>query len=145
MTEFANALGRLRVRLAARPDTEHEQAIVRVVVGLVLFLYLLPEALIVAGGDPTASGNTLQWRAAIPPPRAGASGGPPRRAVEGRTSGSCGGLGGARRRVLPRGGGLLEPPLHPRHRLLALPIADGLHQEESQRDGNRQQKRQRRS
>jgi two-component system sensor histidine kinase RpfC len=32
----------VRARLAARPDTEHEQAIVRIVVGLVLFFYLLP-------------------------------------------------------------------------------------------------------
>ncbi len=35
----------LRARLAARPDSEHEQAIVRVVVGLLLGLYLLPEIL----------------------------------------------------------------------------------------------------
>ncbi|HYU69204.1 MAG TPA: ATP-binding protein [Burkholderiales bacterium] len=34
----------LRARLAARPDTEHEQAIVRLVVYSVLFLYLLPQA-----------------------------------------------------------------------------------------------------
>jgi two-component system sensor histidine kinase RpfC len=36
---------RLRARLAARPDTEHEQAIVRLLVGLALGLYLLPEIL----------------------------------------------------------------------------------------------------
>jgi two-component system sensor histidine kinase RpfC len=36
---------RLRERLRARPDTEHEQALVRVAVGAVFFLYLLPEAL----------------------------------------------------------------------------------------------------
>lgn len=35
----------LKARLAARPDTEHEQAIVRMVVGLLLGLYLLPEML----------------------------------------------------------------------------------------------------
>jgi len=35
----------VRARLAARPDTEHEQAIVRVVVGVVLFFYLLPGAM----------------------------------------------------------------------------------------------------
>ncbi len=35
----------LRARLAARPDSEHEQAIVRLVVGLLLGLYLLPEIL----------------------------------------------------------------------------------------------------
>ena len=35
----------VRARLAARPDTEHEQAIVRVGLGTVLFLYLLPGAL----------------------------------------------------------------------------------------------------
>jgi two-component system, sensor histidine kinase RpfC len=43
----------LRARLAARPDTEHEQALVRVVLGLVLGLYLLPEILArYAGGLP---------------------------------------------------------------------------------------------
>jgi len=36
---------RLRARLAARPDTEHEQALVRVAVGFALGLYLLPEIL----------------------------------------------------------------------------------------------------
>ncbi|MCX7623157.1 MAG: ATP-binding protein, partial [Thermomicrobium sp.] len=35
---------RLRARLSGRPDTEHEQAIVRLVVGGVLFFYLLPQA-----------------------------------------------------------------------------------------------------
>jgi two-component system sensor histidine kinase RpfC len=34
-----------RARLAARPDTEHEQAIVRLVIGILLGLYLLPEIL----------------------------------------------------------------------------------------------------
>ncbi len=37
----AALLGRLRARLAARPDTEHEQAIVRVVVAVALGVYLL--------------------------------------------------------------------------------------------------------
>jgi two-component system, sensor histidine kinase RpfC len=36
-------LDRLRARLAARPDTEHEQAIVRLVVAGLLVLYLLPQ------------------------------------------------------------------------------------------------------
>jgi two-component system sensor histidine kinase RpfC len=36
---------RLWARLAARPDSEHEQAVVRLIVGTVLFLYLLPQAL----------------------------------------------------------------------------------------------------
>ena len=35
----------LRARLAARPDTEHEQAIVRLVLGALLGIYLLPEIL----------------------------------------------------------------------------------------------------
>jgi two-component system, sensor histidine kinase RpfC len=38
-------LGRLRARLAARPDTEHEQAIVRLVVGALIVLYLVPSAI----------------------------------------------------------------------------------------------------
>jgi two-component system sensor histidine kinase RpfC len=38
-------LSRLRARLAARPDTEHEQAIVRIVVVALVFLYLVPGAL----------------------------------------------------------------------------------------------------
>ena len=47
---------RLRARLAARPDTEHEQAIVRVVIGALLFLYLLPNAHVFTGGtlDPAS-------------------------------------------------------------------------------------------
>jgi two-component system sensor histidine kinase RpfC len=35
----------LRARLAARPDTEHEQAIVRVAIGVLLGMYMLPEGL----------------------------------------------------------------------------------------------------
>jgi two-component system, sensor histidine kinase RpfC len=41
-------LSRIRTRFTGRPDSEHEQAIVRLVVAAVLFLYLLPLAL---GGD----------------------------------------------------------------------------------------------
>jgi len=40
-----DALSRLRARLAARPDTEHEQGILRVIIIALLFLYLLPDAL----------------------------------------------------------------------------------------------------
>ena len=50
MTVLRDLAGLVRARLAARPDTEHEQAIVRLVVGLVLFFYLLPEAPVPAGG-----------------------------------------------------------------------------------------------
>jgi len=50
MRRLALSLGRLRARLAARPDSEHEQAMVRLVVGVVLFFYLLPQALTVSGG-----------------------------------------------------------------------------------------------
>ena len=46
MTAWLHSLvARARARLAARPDTEHEQAIVRLLVGLALGLYLLPEIL----------------------------------------------------------------------------------------------------
>jgi two-component system sensor histidine kinase RpfC len=38
------ALQRLRARLAARPDTEHEQGILRLVIGVLLVAYLLPFA-----------------------------------------------------------------------------------------------------
>ncbi|MEJ2175293.1 MAG: hypothetical protein P8Y76_10405, partial [bacterium] len=41
----------MRARLAARPDSEHEQSIVRVVVGFLLVLYLVPGA-IERGSDP---------------------------------------------------------------------------------------------
>jgi two-component system sensor histidine kinase RpfC len=40
-----NLFALARARLTARPDTEHEQAIIRVVVGLLLGVYLLPEIL----------------------------------------------------------------------------------------------------
>jgi len=37
-------LGRLRARLAARPDTEHEQGILRLIIGALLVVYLFPSA-----------------------------------------------------------------------------------------------------
>jgi two-component system, sensor histidine kinase RpfC len=37
-------LAGLRARLSARPDTEHQQAILRLLVGVVLFMYLVPLA-----------------------------------------------------------------------------------------------------
>ena len=43
---------RLRARLAARPDTEHEQGIMRLLVGALIVLYLLPGA-IAQGREPT--------------------------------------------------------------------------------------------
>jgi two-component system sensor histidine kinase RpfC len=45
MAVLGEHYARLRARLAARPDTEHEQAIVRLLVGTVLFFYLLPRAI----------------------------------------------------------------------------------------------------
>ena len=36
---------KIRERLRDRPDTEHEQAVVRLVIGTVFFFYLLPKAL----------------------------------------------------------------------------------------------------
>ena len=42
----------VRARLAAQPDTEHEQAIVRLVVGILLGLYILPEGLDFTAWDP---------------------------------------------------------------------------------------------
>jgi two-component system, sensor histidine kinase RpfC len=52
--------GWLRERLKARPDTEHEQVLVRVAVGVVLGLYLLPEILARrAAGEP----HILVWMA----------------------------------------------------------------------------------
>ena len=39
-------IARLRARLAARPDTEHEQGILRLVISSMVFLYLLPDALL---------------------------------------------------------------------------------------------------
>ena len=43
MTIFGDLSARARARLASRPDTEHEQAIVRMVIGLLLGGYLLPD------------------------------------------------------------------------------------------------------
>ena len=45
MMPGAGLLRWMRARLAARPDTEHEQAIVRIALYAVLFFYLLPGAL----------------------------------------------------------------------------------------------------
>jgi two-component system, sensor histidine kinase RpfC len=42
----AGPLARLRARLKARPDTEHEQGILRLVISSLVFLYLLPDALL---------------------------------------------------------------------------------------------------
>jgi two-component system sensor histidine kinase RpfC len=55
-TKHRSLVQRMRARLAARPDTEHEQAIVRVVIGVLLFLYLLPNAHVFTGGtlDPAS-------------------------------------------------------------------------------------------
>ena len=54
------SLGWLRERLRARPDTEHEQVLVRVAVGFALGLYLLPEILERrAAGEP----HILVWMA----------------------------------------------------------------------------------
>jgi two-component system sensor histidine kinase RpfC len=39
-------IAQLRARLAARPDTEHEQGILRLVISSLVFLYLLPDALL---------------------------------------------------------------------------------------------------
>ena len=44
-----SALRSLRSRLAARPDTEHEQAFVRLVISAIAFLYLLPDAIAQGG------------------------------------------------------------------------------------------------
>ncbi|HEV8694269.1 MAG TPA: ATP-binding protein, partial [Lysobacter sp.] len=48
---WRGALVHLRARLAARPDTEHEQAIVRLAVGSLIVLYLVPGA--IAQQQPT--------------------------------------------------------------------------------------------
>lgn len=42
MNALLDAFRQLRARLAARPDTEHEQAIVRLLVGAAVLVYLLP-------------------------------------------------------------------------------------------------------
>ena len=53
MIPGASLLRWMRARLAARPDTEHEQAIVRIALGIVLFFYLLPGALRETGIAPS--------------------------------------------------------------------------------------------
>ena len=45
IARLRGAIAAMRAKLAARGDTEHEQAIVRIVVGALLVLYLLPGAL----------------------------------------------------------------------------------------------------
>jgi len=45
MRRLAPMLGQLRARLAARKDTEHEQVIVRLVIGVLILIYLLPSAI----------------------------------------------------------------------------------------------------
>jgi len=57
MIPGASLLRWMRARLAARPDTEHEQAIVRIAVGVVLFFYLLPGAL--RGAAPVDGNDRL--------------------------------------------------------------------------------------
>ena len=55
MSALRNPVALARARLASRPDTEHEQAIVRLLVGLLLGAYLLPEGL-----------NVPEWSALEP-------------------------------------------------------------------------------
>jgi two-component system sensor histidine kinase RpfC len=43
MRVLTDLFGRLRARLANRPDTEHEQAIVRLIIGVLIVLYFLPD------------------------------------------------------------------------------------------------------
>ena len=50
----ARFIADLRARLAARPDTEHEQGILRLVISALVFLYLLPDALVNASLFRTA-------------------------------------------------------------------------------------------
>jgi two-component system sensor histidine kinase RpfC len=45
-TPLRDWIAQLRARLAARPDTEHEQGILRLVISSLVFLYLLPDALL---------------------------------------------------------------------------------------------------
>ena len=53
-----HTISSLRARLAGRPDTEHEQALIRVLVGFALGLYLLP-AILARPGEP----HILVWLA----------------------------------------------------------------------------------
>ncbi|MBC7804370.1 MAG: response regulator [Candidatus Parcubacteria bacterium] len=55
MESLRSLLASLRVRLVARPDTEHEQGIVRLVISALLGAYLLPEGL-----------NVSEWSAVEP-------------------------------------------------------------------------------
>ena len=45
MRALRDLVSAARARLAARPDTEHEQGIVRLVIAALLGAYLLPEGL----------------------------------------------------------------------------------------------------
>ena len=56
LTAARRALQRLRARLASRPDTEHEQTLVRVTLGGVVGLYLLP-SILARPGEP----HILVW------------------------------------------------------------------------------------
>ena len=56
-------LAGLRGRLKGRPDTEHEQAIVRLLVGATLFLYFLPQAF--GGGELRGEAQTTLFGAMI--------------------------------------------------------------------------------
>ncbi|MBV8031106.1 MAG: response regulator [Betaproteobacteria bacterium] len=49
------AVRALRARLAARPDTEHEQALIRLTLSILLFFYMLPEAIHLGAGRLDAS------------------------------------------------------------------------------------------
>jgi len=44
LAQLRAPFARLRARLAARPDTEHEQGILRLIIGSMVFLYFLPDA-----------------------------------------------------------------------------------------------------
>jgi two-component system sensor histidine kinase RpfC len=52
MTRFGRAVAWLRARIAARPDTEHEQALVRLALTALIAAYILPGGLAV-----------FEWRA----------------------------------------------------------------------------------
>src|SRR5690242_6952566 len=56
-------IARFRGRLSGRADTEHEQAIVRLLVGAVLFMYLLPQAL--SGSDVRHDAHLLFFAAMV--------------------------------------------------------------------------------
>lgn len=52
MNHLLHSWNAVRARLAARPDSEHEQAVVRLVIGVLLGAFLLPEAM--RGGGASA-------------------------------------------------------------------------------------------